>query len=54
MIYQLQRLLPVLLLSLIVTGYLAMLSASRPTEAQIRLVNNEMWSHFASCHEFAA
>jgi len=56
MIYQLQSLLTELLLSLIVTGYLALLSASRPTEGQIRLVNNELWSHFASsfCHEFAA
>jgi len=45
----------VLLLSLIVTGYVAMLSASWPTQGQIRLVNNELWSHFASsfCHEFA-
>lgn len=45
-----------LLLSLIVTGYLVMLSASWPTEGQIRLVNIELWSHYASsfCHEFAA
>jgi len=46
----------VLLLSLIITGYLAMLSASWPIEGQIRLVNNELWSHVSSsfCHEFAA